>query len=76
MTLKEWLINNRMETRDFAPLIGRSPEAVRRYIAGERIPDRETMPLIVSQTEGAVTPNDFFNLPATLLPTVSAAAHD
>lgn len=76
MTLKEWLTENSIEARDFAPLISRSPEAIRRYIAGERIPDRETMPLIVFQTGGAVTPNDFFNLPSTLPPAGSAAAHD
>jgi hypothetical protein len=64
MTLKQWLEGRNMEPRDFAPLIGRTPEAVRRYVAGERIPDRETMPLIVNRTEGQVTPNDFFGLAA------------
>ena len=62
MTLKEWLGSSGLSVSQFAALIGRSPEAVRRYAAGERIPDRETMPLIVAQTKHAVTANDFFGI--------------
>lgn len=62
MTLKEWLAAERVSIGEFAARIGRSAEAVRRYVAGERIPDKETMPLIAEQTNGAVLPNDFFGI--------------
>ncbi|MBB4154142.1 transcriptional regulator with XRE-family HTH domain [Sphingomonas jinjuensis] len=62
MTLKEWLEDKGMTGPQFATRIGRSSEAVRRYVAGERIPDRDTMPLVVKETSGAVTPNDFFGI--------------
>ena len=64
MTLKDWLSREDMTPPQFAERIGRSAEAVRRYVAGERIPDRETMPVIVEQTAGEVTPNDFFGVEA------------
>lgn len=62
MTLKEWLDAKGLKPADFAPMIGRTAEAVRRYAAGERIPDRDTMPRIVEETDGEVTPNDFFSV--------------
>lgn len=61
-TLKEWLAAKDMPIPRFASLIERTPEAVRRYVNGERIPDRETMPIIVRATAGEVTPNDFFGI--------------
>lgn len=64
MTLKDWLAAKRMSAARFAGIIERSPEAVRRYVTGERIPDRDTMPLIVTATRGKVTPNDFFGVNA------------
>lgn len=60
MTLRDWLDANGKSNAQFAEAIGRTAEAVRRYASGDRIPDRETMPLIVDATEGQVTPNDFF----------------
>lgn len=63
MKLQDWLDQEGVEAREFARRISRSPEAVRRYLTGERIPDKDTMPLIVRATSTAVTPNDFFGLP-------------
>lgn len=63
-TLKEWLAVRDMPIPRFASVIERTPEAVRRYVNGERIPDRETMPAIVRATAGEVTPNDFFGIEA------------
>ncbi|MBW6531906.1 helix-turn-helix domain-containing protein [Sphingomonas sp. RRHST34] len=71
MKLRDWLKKEGMEARDFAPLIGRTPEAVRRYVTGDRIPDKETMPLIAKATRGSVMPNDFFSISVRR---VSAAA--
>ncbi|MBB4611650.1 helix-turn-helix domain-containing protein [Sphingomonas yabuuchiae] len=62
MTLKEWLDREAMSVPQFATRIGRSAEAVRRYVSGERIPDKDTMPLIAEATQRKVTPNDFFDL--------------
>lgn len=53
-----------MDRHQFATRIGRSPEAVRRYLNGERTPDRETMRRIAFETNGEVTANDFFGLAA------------
>lgn len=64
MTLKDWLAEHSLTPNQFGQTIGRSSEAVRRYVNGDRIPDRVTMPLIVTATDGAVTPNDFFDLSA------------
>jgi hypothetical protein len=62
VSLHGWLRENDVSNVEFGARIGRSGEAVRRYAAGERIPDKETMPRIVNETAGAVTPNDFFDL--------------
>lgn len=62
MTLKDWLAQEGLSLPEFANKIGRTAEAVRRYVSGERIPDRDTMPRIVEETAGAVTPNDFFGV--------------
>lgn len=62
MTLRDWLDANSKSNAQLAEKIGRTAEAVRRYAAGDRIPDRETMPLIVDATGGQVTANDFFGI--------------
>ena len=62
MKLRDWLDEHGIDNPTFGRRIRRTAEAVRRYAAGERIPDKDTMPLIVSETCGAVTPNDFFDL--------------
>jgi len=64
MKLGDWLEREGIKHPQFAARIARTPEAVRRYVAGDRIPDKDTMPLIVEHTRGAVMPNDFFNVPA------------
>lgn len=64
MKLKDWLADERRTFAAFGEEIGRTAEAVRRYANGDRIPDRDTMPLIVSATSGRVTANDFFDLPS------------
>jgi hypothetical protein len=63
MTLKEWLDWKGLSHAQFGARIKRTAEAVRRYAAGDRIPDRETMPRIVKETEGHVTANSFFDIP-------------
>jgi transcriptional regulator with XRE-family HTH domain len=65
MTLRDWLSNHEITVPQFAARIGRTPESVRRYAAGERIPDKDTMPIIASETGGQVTANDFFGIEPT-----------
>jgi DNA-binding transcriptional regulator YdaS (Cro superfamily) len=53
-----------MDHRAFAKSIGVSAETVRRYLNGERIPDKKRMSRIALATHGQVTANDFFGLAA------------
>lgn len=64
MKLADWLIDNNVTVPQFAERIGRTTESVRRYNNGDRIPDRDTMPVIVRETGGDVTANDFFGIAA------------
>lgn len=74
MRLSEYLERRNESEAEFASRIGRSRESVRRYCNGERIPDRETMPVIVAATDRSVMPNDFFVLEGPAAPAESAAA--
>lgn len=64
MTLAQYLKEASLDRHQFADAIGVSPETVRRYLAGDRIPDKKRMAKIVLATGGAVTANDFFALAA------------
>jgi DNA-binding transcriptional regulator YdaS (Cro superfamily) len=64
VTLKEYLKQAEIDRHVFAERIGVSPETVRRYIAGDRIPDKQRMSRIALATHGQVTANDFFGLAA------------
>lgn len=72
MTLKDWLVEEGVSNAEFGRRIDRTAEAVRRYAGGDRIPDRDTMPIIMRETSGKVTANDFFGLAADE-PTSAAA---
>jgi putative transcriptional regulator len=63
MKLSVYLAENNLSDADFAAAIGVTRQAVHRYRTGERIPDQPTMAKIVEAANGAVTPNDFFNVP-------------
>lgn len=63
MKLKQFLIENKLSAAEFGRQIGvLSRMTICRYISGERVPDRNTMPKIVGATRGAVTPNDFHDI--------------
>jgi transcriptional regulator with XRE-family HTH domain len=64
MKLSDYLTAKSITRFDFAQMIDRSPEAVRRYMKGERKPEPETMLRIAEITEGEVTANDFFGIAA------------
>lgn len=64
MTLKEYLKQAEIDHRTFADRIDVSPETVRRYLIGDRIPDKQRMSRIALATDGQVTANDFFGIAA------------
>ena len=72
MKLADWLKANDVNFAEFGRRIERSAQAVRRYANDERIPDRDTMPAIVRETDGAVTANDFYPIDFPLSATVCA----
>lgn len=57
--LERYLTENRLSQDDFAARVGVSQVAVSRWIAGTRMPRRETLARIASLTNGQVTANDF-----------------
>ena len=64
MKLRDYLKDHSLSQSEFADRIGVSKETVRRYIAGTRIPERETMEKIALATACQVTANDFFGIAA------------
>ncbi len=72
--LKDWMTDHDISDAEFGRRIERSAEAVRRYAAGLRIPDRETMPRIVRETAGSVTANDFFGIRVPTCPACADAS--
>lgn len=64
MKLRDYLEQTSLNRNQFAELIDVSGETVRRYLTGERRPERETLLKIAEVTEGQVTANDFFGIAA------------
>ena len=60
MTLASFLAARNIDAASFAHQIGVKPEAVRKYLRGERIPRAQIMREIVKVTDGHVTPSDFY----------------
>ena len=63
MELRRYLKENGITNHQFAVLVDASPDAVRKWRYGERVPRPEHLVRIREATGGAVTPNDF--LPAS-----------
>lgn len=59
MTLSDYLAEKKVSPRDFAARIGVSPEAIRLYTKGARMPRPGVLRAIQTETAGAVTANDF-----------------
>ena len=64
MKLADYLQRHSISPADFAKSIGVNKETVRRYMVGDRRPDRENLRLIADKTNGEVTANDFFGIAA------------
>lgn len=64
MKLQSYLASHGYPATEFGRRLGVSKASVSRYASGERIPSPSVMRRIVAETEGAVTANDFYDLPA------------
>jgi hypothetical protein len=62
MTLAEHLKRVGKSPEAFAPEINTTGQSVRRWLAGQSVPRRDTMRLIFEVTGGNVTADDFFGL--------------
>lgn len=74
MKLQNYLALNAVKQKDFAARIGENQTCVNRYCLGQRIPRPDVMRKIFDATNGAVTPNDFFDLPVNAASDVVSAA--
>ena len=61
MDLRAFLDSEKIPPSAFAPRVGVTVQALYRYMAKDRLPRREIMAKIASETRGAVTANDFFH---------------
>lgn len=61
--LESYLEANRLTDAEFAALIGKDRSSVSRLRAGETKPTWDTAQRIAAATSGAVTPNDFIDMP-------------
>lgn len=73
MRLQDYLTKHSVSVADFASQIGaRGHATVYRYLStngdSKRIPDEDMMKRIHKATGGAVTANDFYNLPTARKP--------
>ena len=62
MDLQTYISLKGMSQEQFAQRIGVKQKSVSRYAAGERVPHPKIMADIYSATNGAVEPNDFYEL--------------
>lgn len=63
MKLRDYMTSRDLTAKAFAETIGATEFAVTKWLRGERRPSGDLMMRIVDATDGAVTPNDFFDLP-------------
>jgi transcriptional regulator with XRE-family HTH domain len=71
MKLATYLEENELTDAAFARVIGVERQAVGRYKTGERFPERLILVKIYKATNGAVTANDFADLPKLRTPCAS-----
>ena len=62
MELNEYLKSKNKNVADFARDFQVKHSVALRWVRGSRIPAKENMQKIFAYTNGAVTPNDFFNI--------------
>lgn len=62
MRLKEYFEINGITPEVAAEALDTTGVSINRYLKGRRIPNQKYMQKIFEYTNGAVTPNDFFNI--------------
>jgi DNA-binding transcriptional regulator YiaG len=62
MKLRAWLDRENVTAEAFGQRVDSSAHTVHAWCQGTRRPSKSKMPLIVRETRGAVTPNDFFDI--------------
>lgn len=73
MKLRAYLDQEKITPADFAKRLNErgldvSEFGVRKWATGERIPRRDAMVAIQEETQGQVTPDDFFDTPSASSP--------
>jgi phosphopantothenoylcysteine decarboxylase / phosphopantothenate---cysteine ligase len=63
--LATWLADHPERADGFERRLGVTRQALYRYKTGEHIPAKDVMLRIVAETQGAVTANDFYDIPLT-----------
>lgn len=63
MRLAEYLSENNLTHERFAEIVGVSRPTVTHWLRGGRIPEFQHLQRVIEVTSGAVTANDFINLP-------------
>lgn len=63
MLLADWLKAENLTQKAAARRANIDPRVFHRYVAGTRVPDARAMRALYILTEGAVTANDFYELP-------------
>lgn len=78
MQLAKYLDDNEISDAAFARSIGVERQAVGRYRAGDRFPEKQILLEIFKVTNGQVTANDFAGLPTEteIAPSAESAASD
>lgn len=66
--LKAWRVEKGLSQEALGSLLGVSSVAVGRY-ERDRVPEPAVLQKLTELTEGDVTPNDFFEIPAVVRPT-------
>lgn len=59
MQLSEWLTQNKVRPSEFAARIGVSPQTITGWCKGSFWISKDKAQLVLDETKGEVTPNDF-----------------
>lgn len=71
MRLADYLVKRGLTQKQFGKIVGVDQSQIARYVGG-RVPHRDVMQRIIEKTDGAVTANDFFEVPE--VPTLARAS--
>lgn len=74
MKLRTWRKQKGLFLRDLSAATGKSRSAIARIETGESKPDRDFLEKVFTLTEGAVTPNDFYDIGISTSPSDQGAA--